>query len=329
MKEKKKEFEDIKKSLTDGKLEEAISGITEIVKTINTGSTGKYVEREHLDKQIKDITDRNTPFYDNLRKVKANGITHEWDMVTSLGTNHTAVAECGTPVSNESTITRYSAQVKTYATRVEVCDKAQWGASDYVDLMNLHLEGGMRKILQDIEKVLFYGDTGVTAEDFDGVYKLVSDNAVGNIVDGAAGPITEALVDAAIQKVIDNGGIPSDIYMAADDLRHWASLWADKVVINDPGKGITTGYTVARYMSFAGVLDITMDLFINDTNSPNANADVFVLTQKELAIAEAHKMYKLPVYRGLTLATTQTVVYEPVLEMKVPQWQAIVKNVAS
>jgi len=140
---------------------------------IYTTTSGAFAQREHLDTQIGDITKRNTPFLDKVSKVKANGKTHEWDMVTALGSTDTAVAECGTPPENDATITRYSAQIKTYATSVKVCDLAQWAASDYFDLMNLHLEKGMRKILHDVEKKIYYGNhDGTSTNDFTGLYKF-------------------------------------------------------------------------------------------------------------------------------------------------------------
>lgn len=325
MDEKKMAFiESLEKSLAGISLEDLSSVL---LKTVATVSSGTYTEREHLDNRIADITDRRTPFLDSVRRTKANGITHEWDMITALGTTDTATAEGGTPPVNEATITRYSAQVKTFATRVEVTDKAQWGASDYFNLQETHLQRGMRKILQDVEKKCFYGDKQATAEEFDGIYAIVDEYAASNIINAAGASISEAFVNSAIQAVLDEGGVPNTMYMAADDLRDWADLWASKVVYNDPGAGLTTGYNMSRYMSFAGPLEIVMDMFINDTTSPNPHGDVFVLYTPEIALAETEPMYKLPTYRGLTLAETQAVVWNCVLEVRIPQWQAIIKNV--
>jgi len=326
-----KDLELLTKSLQ--KLNKSLNGVDVetltnfIQKTVKTTTSGTYAEREHLDNQIADITNRQTPFLDRVARTRANGITHEWDMVTSLGSNETAVAECGTPNANEATITRYSAQVKTFATRVEVCDKAQWGASDYVDLKNLHLERGMRKIVQDIEKKSFYGDADTTAAEFDGLYQIITDYASDNLVNGAGASITEAKINSAIQTVLDQGGMVSHMFMASDDLRDWSDLWASKVTYNDPTGGMTTGYNIANYMSFAGNIQIVMDLFITDSNSPNTYGDVFLLNMSEVALAQTEPMYKLPTYRGLTLAETETVVWNCVLECRIPQWQSIVYNV--
>ena len=46
----------------------------------------------------------------------------------------------------------------------------------------------------------------------------------------------------------------------------------------------------------------------------------------EVALAQSEPMYRLPPYRALDLAETQTVVWNIVLEVRVPQWQAVVKN---
>ena len=297
-------------------------------KTVSTSTTSTYAQREHLDTRLADITDRRTPFLDRVAKRKANGITHEWDMITALGSNDTATAECGTPPENEATITRYSAQIKTFASKVEVCDKAQWGASDYFDLMDMHLMHGMRKIIQDVEKKSFYGDATGSPNEFDGVYNLVTDYASGNIVDASTNKISTTYIDTGIQAVIDNGGLPETLFISARDIRDLATTWASVVTYNDPGAGMTFGYNLARYMSYAGPLEIIMDTFINTTNSPNTPYDdAFILTMGEVALAEAEPMYKLPVYRGLTLAETQTVVWNCVLEVRIPQWQAIIKNI--
>lgn len=296
-------------------------------KTVSTTTSSTFAQREHLDKQIADITNRKTPMLDMITIKKANGLTHEWDMITALGSGDTAVEECGTPVDNEVTIQRYSAQIKTFATKVQVCDRAQWGAADYFNLMQTHLEGGMRKIVQDIEKKIFYGDVTSHANEFDGLYQLISDNAPANIIDGNNGTITTDLIDSAIQAIIDEGGMPTHIFMSAKDLKDFAALYAGKVIYNDPTSGMTFGYNVARYLSFAGPLTIVLDHFIQGTLSPNTpNSDVFVLTMDEIALAQSEPMYKLPVYRGLTLAETQAVVWNVVLEVRIPQWQAIVKD---
>ena len=296
---------------------------------IYTTTSGAFAQREHLDTQIADITKRNTPFLDRVAKVKANGKTHEWDMVTALGSTDTCVLECGTPPENDATITRYSAQIKTYATSVKVCDLAQWASSDYFDLMNLHLEKGMRKILQDVEKKIYYGNhDGATACDFTGLYKLIADYAgASNTVNAAGNPISQTYIDNAIQAVVDNGGMVTHMFMGAKDLRDFAALWANKVVYNDPGAGMTFGYNVARYMSWAGAIDIVLDPFLIAANSPNTpNTDVFVVDMDEIALAQTEPMYRLPTYRALDLAETQTVVWNIVLEVRVPQWQAVVKN---
>ena len=296
---------------------------------IYTTTSGAFAQREHLDTQIGDITKRNTPFLDRVAKVAANGKTHEWDMVTALGTNDTAVAECGTPLENDATITRYSAQIKTYATSVKVCDLAQWAASDYFDLMNLHLEKGMRKILHDVEKKIYYGNhDGTTPNDFTGLYKLIADNGgADNTVNASGNPISQTLVDNGIQVIVDKGGQPTHVFMGAKDLRDFGALWANKVVYNDPSAGMTFGYNVARYMSFAGAIEIVLDPFLTATNSPNTpNTDVFIVTMDEIALAQTEPMYRLPVYRALDLAETQTVVWNIVLEVRVPQWQAVVKD---
>lgn len=298
-------------------------------KTVSTTTSSTFAQREHLDTQVADITNRRTPFLDMVTIKPANGLTHEWDMITALGTNDTATEECGTPADNELTIQRYSAQIKTFATKVKVCDRAQWGANDYFDLMNTHLEGGMRKILQDVEKKCFYGDASTNANEFNGLYKLIDTYAPNaNKVHASGSEISTTLLDSAIQAIIDQGGMPTHIFMGAKDLKDFAEGWASKVVYNDPGAGMTFGYNVARYMSFAGPLQIVLDNFITGTLSPSTpNTDVFVLTMDEIALAQSEPMYKLPTYRDLTLAETQTVVWNVVLEVRIPQWQAVIYNI--
>jgi hypothetical protein len=74
----KKEEEKVEKSMDPG-LKEAVQMILKEVSTADwSGTSGAFVQREHLDKQIKDITDRRTPFLDRVARVQANGKTHEW-----------------------------------------------------------------------------------------------------------------------------------------------------------------------------------------------------------------------------------------------------------
>lgn len=308
--------------------------ITEVVKEIttsdevSTASGGTFVQREHLDKEIADITNRNTPLLDAIAKKQAMGKTHEWDMVTSLGSNDTAVAECGTPNDNEATIQRYSAQIKTYATKVKVCDLAQWAAKDYVDLKNFHLQRGMRKILQDVEKKMYYGNhDGTSTTDITGAYRLIDQNAASDhVVDASSASVSQTMIDNAIQAIVDDGGMPNAMFMGAKDLRDFAALWSNKVVYNDPGDGMTFGYNVARYMSYAGPISIYLDPFLTSSNSPNDGSDIFIFTLEETALAQSEPMYRLPTYRTTALAETDLVVWNIAYEMRIPQWQAVIKD---
>jgi hypothetical protein len=299
-----------------------------IEKTVSTTTSSTFAERQHLDKQILDVTDRDTPMLDAVEVVKANGKTHEWDMVVELGSSDTAVAECGTPPVNEVEIKRFSAQIKTFASRVEVCDLAQWSASDYFDLTNTHVEGGIRKIVQDVNKKAYYGNATSRPAEFDGIYQYVSTHSAGNLVNGNAGTITTTLLDNAIQKVIEAGGKTTHIFLGAKSLRDLAALWASSVTYNDPETGKRTfGYEIGAYHSPFGVHQIVFDEMINATNSPNTHSDVFLLNLKSIKMAQSEPMYRLPVYRALTLAETHAVVWNCVLEVKIPMHQAIIYNV--
>jgi hypothetical protein len=174
---------------------------------------------------------------------------------------------------------------------------------------------------------LFYGNATVNPNEFDGAEQLIAANAPGNVVLGGGDAIDEDEINDAIQTVVDNGGMVDIMYLGARTLRDWADLWANKVVYNDPTGGMQTGYNLRSYMSFAGPVEIIHDHFINATNSPSApGQDVFLFNSMDLALAESEPMYRLPTYRGLTLAETQTVVWNCVFEMKIPQWQSQVQN---
>jgi hypothetical protein len=196
--------------------------------------------------------------------------------------------------------------------------------------MNLHLEKGIRKILHDVEKKIYYANwNGASPKDFTGLYKIIADFAgAGNTVNAQGNPISQTYIDEAIQAIINNGGVPTHIFMGAKDLRDFAALWANKVVYNDPSAGMTFGYNVARYMSFAGPIEIVLDPFLVAASSPNTpNTDIFIVDLSEIALAQTEAMYRLPPYRALDLAETQTVVWNIVLEVRIPQWQAVVKNI--
>lgn len=324
IKEDEKELQAVEKS----SLSQQLDNLTAMLeKTVSTTTSTTFAQREHLDKQMADVTKRKTPILDLLPKIPANGLTHSWDMVTAIGSTDTAVAECGTPPVNEATITRYSAQVKTFATRVEVCDMAQWAASDYFNLQQMHIEKGLRKIMHDVEKKIYYGDATETPAEFDGIFRLITENApAGNTIDGAGAAITLAKVDAAILAVTEQGGQPTHLVMGASTLSTFADLWASKVLYNDPNGNQRFGYNVASYMSPYGEVKIVYDPWITAANSPSTNLDAFVLTLDELALAQTEAPYKLPTYRALTLASTETIVWNVVLEMKIPHFQAMISN---
>ena len=215
-------------------IETAIEGNDTLTKALDSGS-GSALIRQDLEPVLAELYVRRFPLWDRIRRVRANGLVHAYNQLTSFG-DAQFMAELGTVTDDRSTYVRKTTNVSVLATRRGVSLKGQFAALQGGAGFNpeqLEMAGGLKAIAHKMQKTIFQGNasepTG-TASDEDGAYdpnafdglRMILDTARAIDVDPATNPETTGSMrrafDAALLEAQNAGGVITDIWARPQEL---------------------------------------------------------------------------------------------------------------
>jgi hypothetical protein len=259
-----------------------------LTKTINTaditdtvGATNLLAPRD-LDPIITDLANRNTPFYDAVRKEDGKGTGFSFNLKKSLfsaaqNPRDGFYADGGLPQEEDTQYGSVYVEYKAYGYKGGVTGLAQATGEEMVDLYAEELEGTSRRVVQGLEWLAFWSDT-TTANSggrfgFDGLNALITTN----VIDAAGGVITKSLIDRAAVRIQSQGGTATHMFASLRVAADVSALFdgVSRVVVNaGERQGMTLGNTVADISTVAGFLKVVPDFFINPGNTYPLNSGV-------------------------------------------------------
>ena len=216
-------------------VETAIEGNDTLTKALDSGS-GSALIRQDLEPVLAELYVRRFPLWERIRRVRANGLVHAYNQLTSFG-DAQFMAELGTVTDDRSTYVRKTTNVSVLATRRGVSLKGQFAALQGGAGFNpeqLELAGGLKAIAHKMQKTIFQGNasepTG-TASSEDGAYdpnafdglRMLLDTARAVNVDPATNPETTGnmrqAIDSALMEAMNSGGVITDIWARPQELQ--------------------------------------------------------------------------------------------------------------
>lgn len=150
----------------------------------------------------------HTPFYNSLRRSKANSLIEEYNRLKSLGDSGSFFEEGGLPREATSEYERLLARVKFMGQMGRVTGPMQaagmnfWGSSKAREMW-----ARTARMMLDTEEACLWGDTALQAFEFDGVIPQIMDYADTNskwsdmVLDCRGEPLDQRWIDESLGRV--------------------------------------------------------------------------------------------------------------------------------
>jgi hypothetical protein len=225
---------------------------------------------ESLEATMKNLTFEmdEIKMFKTIPKVPATNTVEEFNRLVSYSAagnnrfNLGFMTEGDLPEEIDSTYQRVTVLVKFLGgvgrvTHVANVIRASTGNVIALETMNKTME-----ILKNLENALFFGDSSLIPEQFDGLAKLIEDGAPNNVVDLRGGPLTEEIMNDVLLQVRDNFGMATDGYFGTGAFADLAKQVLDRQRFPvAPAPGVL-GATVNAFQGQHGKINLHDHVFI-------------------------------------------------------------------
>lgn len=241
------------------------------------GTTGTMTVRQDLDPVITDLTNRNTPFRDAVRREPGQGEAFTFNTYDSLfggsedsNPREAFYADGGLP---EEKTTEYGTKVVSYKSlgyKGSVTGLAQAQAQSLVDLYASEVQKTTQRVIQSEEWLAFWSDTTTANTNgeygFPGLDELITTN----VVDAGGAAISKSLIDQATEKIAQRGGTATHLFTSIRvgiNIDNIFNQYAQVVINQNDRDNLRLGNKVRDISTVAGVLSLTPDFFLNPGNT--------------------------------------------------------------
>lgn len=231
---------------------------------------GFTLKPESLDKTLKNVTfsAEDIKAWKAWTKQPAYNTVEEYSRLRSYGSGIGAFMEEGElPGENDSTYSREVDFVKFMGVTRRVTHVMQTVRSHIGSVVAQETVNGTMDLLQQVETALFYGDSTLVGQEFDGLFTLIARFADSrNIIDKRGKPLSQDDIEEAshIIRAKPNFGKPTDLHLsdgAYSDLARLFYPTQRSVVPNAPVDGMV-GFTVEGMRTQAGPIRFNPNVFI-------------------------------------------------------------------
>jgi len=282
-----------------------------VEKTISTTTAGgaaglstNVLVRENLADAITKLSYLETAIRDRLSRKQGSGLAASWVVMTGITAGNSAFAEGGTPTQDNATFARRSAVYKEYGKTKSITDKMMAAGRSFADEEALQTEIAMREVVQDEERDIVTGNSGVNALQFDGLQTYITTN----VTDDANNPLgfRVDLVDSAAEVVWKNRGArPTAVYSGYGMKRAInQSLIGDmRVDPNTIGAKSTTGTDVGYIQTMLGKLEVVPTIAIaGSAVGANTVEELYIVTEQKMGedvlyMEDLYALGKVPLAR--------------------------------
>jgi len=230
---------------------------------------GAALRMESLEATLRIVTftQANIKLWRALPKLPAFSTVEEYTIQSSYGADSGIFTREGElPQASDATYELKVAQVKFMDIQKEVTHPQMLVRPAHGNVIALETQNGAIKLLESIERKLFTGNSLIVPEEFDGLYKQITDDpvaAANNVLDMRGGPLTEDALEEAANIVVENYGVPTDLYLAPRALSDVAKQFYPRERVNLPaaidGK---VGLAVTAMQTNAGLINFQNDIFL-------------------------------------------------------------------
>jgi len=262
--------------------------VADLFKALSAGSdinnpgaspgVGFPLRTESLEATLKNLTYEmdEIKLFKAIPKVPAANTVEEFNRLLSYGAggarsfNQGFFTEGDLPEEQDSTYERVTVLIKYLGivgrvTHVANTIRAAHGSAIALETMNKTME-----LLRNLENGLFFGDSALIPEQWDGLYKLISTGAPDNVIDLRGASLTEEQLNDMLLQIRDNFGMATDAYFGTGPFADLAKQVYDRQRFSyAPAPGVL-GATITAFQGQHGRINMHDHVFITEGGLPIA-----------------------------------------------------------
>lgn len=191
---------------------QANEGTTDIA----TLTGGSALQVQSLEKTLANLTfaEEDMAFWQNIPKEKAFSTLEEYSFQEAYGSEGSFVGQLENAEEDDPEYSRAFAVMK-YLRQIWRVGDVLKSTQTISDAEMLSVQGAIMRLLRDANKNLYFGDSSIVSQQFDGIIKTITDNTTtDHIIDMAGADITEAKLRDGAQLIQDNFGKVTKCYVS-------------------------------------------------------------------------------------------------------------------
>lgn len=229
-----------------------------------SGSNALRVESLEQTLRILTFTQAHIQFWRDIPKLPAFSTVEEYNVQTSYGSEGGMFTRAGElPQVQDSAYERKTALVKYVTTQREVDHPTTLVRPAHGNVIAQETQNGGIWILERVERALYNGNSTVIAEAWDGIDTQIRADPGANIIDLRGGILTEDNIEDGTNRVIENYGVPTDLYAAPKALSSMVKQFfpRERFSMPAPVDG-TVGMSVNKVRTQAGLINLKGNIFL-------------------------------------------------------------------
>lgn len=264
------------------------SEINELQKALSAGQDvndpgvsagqGFPLRTESLEATLKNLTYEmdEIKLFKSISKVPASNTVEEFNRLVSYGAggarayNQGFFTEGDLPEEADSTYQRVTVLMKYLGVTGRVTHVANTIRAAHGSVISLETMNKTMELLRNLENALFFGNSSLIPEQFDGLESLITAGAPDNVIDLRGASLTEDSMNDMLLRIRDNYGMATDGYFATGAFADLAKQVYDRQRFSyAPAPGVI-GTTVTAFQGQHGKINLHDHVFINAGQAPAA-----------------------------------------------------------
>lgn len=259
-------------------LQKALSAGNDVNDPGVAAGVGFPLRTESLEASLKNLTYEmdEIKLFKSISKVPASNTVEEFNRLISYGEggatsfNQGFFTEGDLPDEQDSTYERVTVLIKFLGVVGRVTHVANTIRAAHGNVIAMETMNKTMELLRNLENALFFGDSTLIPEQFDGIYKLVEDGAPDNVIDLRGGPLTEEAMNDFLLIIRNNFGMATDAYFGTGPFADLAKQVYDRQrFAYAPAPGVL-GATVTAFQGQHGRCNLHDHVFITPGNLARA-----------------------------------------------------------
>ncbi len=227
---------------------------------------------ESLEATMKNLTFEmdEIKLFKTIPKVPATNTVEEFNRLLSYGQGGTNRFNLGfmdegdLPEEEDSTYERVTMLIKYLGVTGRVTHVANTIRSSSGNVIALETMSKTMELLKNAENSMFFGDSTLIPQQYDGLQKLITDGAPDNVIDLRGASLTENALNDILLQIRNNFGTATDAYFATGAFADLAKQVYDRQrFAYAPAPGVL-GATVTAFQGQHGRINLHDHVFIQE-----------------------------------------------------------------